>query len=66
MAQCPVCQQHFHCGAGQHPDQPCWCSRMPPLAGASLAASAQCYCPTCLTRLLQEQAATAGNQKPLS
>ncbi|WP_230427301.1 cysteine-rich CWC family protein [Collimonas humicola] len=65
MAQCPSCQQAFFCGAGQHPDQPCWCSGLPPLAGASLAATAKCYCPACLERLLQAQAATtAQNPSP--
>lgn len=64
MAQCPICQQAFFCGAGQHPAQPCWCSRLPPLANASLAASALCYCPACLERLLQEQAAAARQAAP--
>ncbi|MEO6918225.1 MAG: cysteine-rich CWC family protein [Collimonas sp.] len=63
MAQCPVCQEQFFCGAALHPAQPCWCSRLPPLASASLAASAQCYCPTCLQRLL-EQEQTAAASKP--
>ncbi|HWW05580.1 cysteine-rich CWC family protein [Collimonas sp.] len=63
MAQCPVCQQQFFCGAGQHADQPCWCSLLPPLAGADLAAAAQCYCPACLQRLLQQEPASAAEQQ---
>ncbi|WP_211461568.1 cysteine-rich CWC family protein [Collimonas silvisoli] len=62
MAQCPACHQQFSCGAGQHADQPCWCSLLPPLAGASLAA-AQCYCPACLQRLLQQERNSATQQQ---
>ncbi|AMO97685.1 cysteine-rich CWC family protein [Collimonas fungivorans] len=54
MAQCPACRQQFSCGAGQHPDQPCWCSRLPPLASAKPAAT-ECYCPDCLQRLLRQE-----------
>ncbi|MFJ2989210.1 cysteine-rich CWC family protein [Collimonas sp. NPDC087041] len=53
MAQCPACRQEFSCGAAQHPEQPCWCSQLPPLPDVVAAASAQCYCPDCLQRLLQ-------------
>ncbi|SFB30001.1 Cysteine-rich CWC [Collimonas sp. OK607] len=54
MAQCPACQQQFSCGAGQHADQPCWCSLLPPLANAGPAAT-ECYCPDCLERLVLQQ-----------
>jgi hypothetical protein len=68
MAQCPACRQQFSCGASQHASQPCWCSRVPSLAGASLTA-AGCYCPDCLQRLLrheqkQKQEPAAGKTSP--
>ncbi len=64
MAQCPACQRQFSCGASQHADQSCWCSLLQPLVNTSQAV-ADCYCPACLQRMLQqEQANAAQNQAP--
>lgn len=65
MVQCPACQQQFSCGAGQHADQPCWCSLLPPLANAGPAATA-CYCPDCLERLVRQQQAVSADHAPIA
>jgi len=52
MSVCPRCGAAFECGMAECTPEPCWCTRLPPLApDASAAEAAACYCPACL-RLL--------------
>ncbi|KAB2842515.1 MAG: hypothetical protein F9K47_08930 [Burkholderiales bacterium] len=58
---CPQCGSSFQCGmsAGQA-SEPCWCTRLPPLA--RLEPGAGCLCPKCLdARLAAEARAKEGS-----
>jgi len=42
---CPQCGKSFTCTPSA-----CWCSALPPVMPVN--ASAECYCPTCLTKII--------------
>ena len=70
MSTCKRCGQSFHCamadGKQNDTEPPCWCTTLPPIPAAALAAAvpadagsagtadSTCFCPDCLARIARD------------